>query len=250
MQFDGKVVLVTGAGSGIGRAAALAFARAGAQVVACDVAPRSADATLEAIRRMGGEGLAVTADVSDGDSVARMMEGVLARYGRLDVGVNNAGVSGPQKLAVDIAEAEFDRVIEINLRGVWLCMRAEIRAMLKVPGGSIVNVASAAGLIATRFSAAYVAAKHGVLGLTKAAALDYAADGIRVNAVCPGVVQTSMLDAFVAAGAPAQALREMHPLGRVAEPEEIAAAILWLASEHASFVTGSGLVVDGGITAQ
>lgn len=248
----GKVALVTGAGSGIGRATALAFYREGAKVVVSDVAVEGGEETVRLIKQAGGEAIFMKADVSKEAEVEALVNKAMQTYGRLDCAHNNAGVPGPNKMTVDITEDRWDKVIAVNLKGVWLCMKYEIAQMLKQGGGAIVNTSSDAGLVGVRRGAAYVASKHGVIGLTKTAALEYAKSGIRVNAVCPGPIDTPMLrgpggervDRFIDRMVAAQ------PGGRLGKPEEIAEAAVWLCSDAASFVTGHALPVDGGYMAQ
>ena len=246
---SGRVALVTGGGSGIGRAAAMAFARNGYAVVVADQNEAGAR-TAEEIIRSGGTGVFIQCDVSDELSVSNMIGELTSRYGRLDAAFNNAGIEGSQSHTADCTIENFDRVISVNLRGVWLCMREEIRQMLKQDeGGSIVNTSSVAGLIGFPNIPAYAASKHGVIGLTKTAALEYAKSKIRINAVCPGAIETPMLQRFVSNGSEArEAILAAEPIGRVGSGEEVADAVLWLC-ENASFVTGTALPVDGGWTA-
>ncbi len=250
-DFVGKVALVTGAGSGIGRASALAFAALGARVVASDIAPDGGEETVAIIHAAGGEAAFVRADVSQSREVAALVDDTVARYGRLDCAHNNAGIAGVVGAArptfTDYPDDTFDRVIAVNLKGVWLCLKAEMRQMLAQGGGAIVNTASIAGLVGG-FGAAYTAAKHGVIGLTKQAAVEHAAAGIRVNAVCPGLIDTPMTRPIYTPERWARAVG-MHPVGRAGEAEEVARAVVWLCSEAASFVTGQALAVDGGYVA-
>ncbi len=249
--LQGKVALVTGAGSGIGRAVALAFAREGAQVAVVDVDEAGARETARRIGEAGGQALALAVDVSVPEAVQRMVEATVERFGRLDCACNNAGIEGARAATADYTEADWDRVMDVNLRGVWLCMKHEIPALL-VQGGAVVNVASILGTVGFASAPAYVAAKHGVVGLTKAAALEYAALGVRVNVVCPAFIETPMLERAGITSDPAmrQAVTSLHPIGRMGTSEEVAEAVVWLSSEAASFVTGQALLVDGGYTTQ
>lgn len=250
-RVAGKVALVTGAGSGIGRATALAFAREGAKVVAADVVVEGGQETVRLITAAGGEATFVKADVANAAEVEALVKKTVEAYGRLDCAFNNAGVEGEIAPTAECTEANWDRVIDIDLKGVWLCMKYEIQQMLKHGGGAIVNTASVAGLVGFQGIPAYVAAKHGVNGLTKTAALEYAKSGIRVNAVCPGVIHTPMVErAFRASPQMAEAATALEPVGRLGKPEEIAEAVVWLCSDAASFVTGLPMAVDGGLVAQ
>lgn len=252
-QLEGKTALVTGAGSGIGRATALAYAREGARVVAADLNVEGGEETVQRIKEAGGEAILVHADVADSAGAELMAQRAVEAYGSLDCAFNNAGISGgrERRRSADYAEDDFDRVIRINLKGVWLSMKAEIPRMLEQGGGSIVNTASIMGLIATPGSVAYMAAKHGVVGLTKAAALEYAADGIRVNSVCPGYINTPLVrPLFDNYENMEELIVARHPIGRLGEPQEIAEAVVWLSSPGASFVTGHNMAVDGGYVAQ
>ena len=251
MDFTGKVALVTGAASGIGRATALAFAKKGASVIVADLEEDGGLQTSHMIERLGPKSMYIRCDVSKQEEVKRVLEKTLDTFGRLDCAFNNAGVEGNQGMTPDCTEANWNRVVDVNLKGVWLCMKYEIPLMLKQGGGTIVNCSSIAGLIGFQGIPAYVASKHGVIGLTKTAALEYAKLNIRVNAVCPGVIQTAMIDRFVHGEAQIQKqLVEGEPIGRVGQPEEVAQAVLWLCSDAASFVTGHSLAVDGGWVAQ
>ncbi|ASY66994.1 3-oxoacyl-[acyl-carrier protein] reductase (plasmid) [Sinorhizobium sojae CCBAU 05684] len=250
-----KSALVTGSAAGIGRAAALAFAAEGARVVVSDVDIEGGEQTVAMIEERGGEAFFVKADISLPEEVDALVARTIERFGRLDCACNNAGIEGKILPLVEQPLDNFDRIIAVNLRGTFLCLQAEIRQMLKHGGGSIVNLASVAGLIGFPGLAPYVASKHGVNGLTKNAALEYGKQGIRVNAVCPGGVDTRMLDSLAEqATGGAMTTREMmnplHPIGRIGTPEEIAELIVWLCSDRASFVTGANIPVDGGFVAQ
>ena len=247
--YTGKVAFVTGAGGGIGRATALTFAREGASVVVADVSEQANQQTARMIEELGGRALAVRCDVTRTEDVRGALEKTIATFGRLDVAFNNAGIEYTIKPTAEVTEEEWDRIIDIDLRGVFLCMKYEIPLMLKQGRGAIVNTSSGAGVKGFKGGAAYVAAKHGVVGLTKAAALDYAASNIRINAVCPGIIDTPMMDRFSGGTAQGrQAVIEQEPVGRMGTPEEIAATVMWLCSDAASFVVGSAIVVDGGQT--
>ncbi|MEO1203072.1 MAG: SDR family oxidoreductase [Pseudomonadota bacterium] len=241
-----KVVLVTGAGSGIGRAAALAFAEEGATVAACDINGDGVADTVAEIEAGGGSASAFTCDVSVDAEVQATIDAIVDKYERLDGAFNNAGIEGVAGPTGDYDEAEWDRVLAVNLKGVWLCMKHEIRVM-KASGGAIVNMASALGKVGITNLPAYVASKHGVVGITRAAALDHSADGIRVNAVAPGVIQTPMIIRRIEEMPEIEApLNAAHPIGRIGKPEEVAAAAAYLLSDRASFVQGEVLSVDGG----
>lgn len=249
--MDGKVALVTGGGAGIGRATALAFARLGARVTVADINADPAEETARLIRDAGGEALAVAVDVADAEQVESMVARTIETHGRLDFAFNNAGIEGVAAMAHEYTEENWDRLISVNLKGVWLCMRAEIREMLERGGGAIVNCSSIAGLVGFPATPAYTASKHGVVGLTRSAALDYAQRGIRINAVCPGVIDTAMIDRFTHGSEEAEAqLVSSEPMGRMGRPEEIADAVIWLCSDGSSFVTGQALAVDGGFVAR
>src|SRR5215510_15247821 len=249
-RVEGKVALITGGASGIGRATALTFAREGAKLVIADMNADGGQQTVHMITEQGGEAIFVRTDVSQAVEVQALISQAVATYGRLDCAHNNAGISGGgSALTAEYAEERWHQVIAVNLTGVWLCMKYEILQMLSQGIGAIVNTASVAGLIGARGLAAYVASKHGVVGLTKTAALEYAQQGIRVNCVCPGVIQTPMTERVLRDPA-RQAQITARPMGRVGTPEEIAEAVVWLCSDAASFVTGHTMTVDGGYVAQ
>ena len=250
--LDGKSAIITGGGSGIGRAASLVFAREGARVIVADLAEQGGRETVEIVRGKGGDAQFHRCDVARAADVESLIAAAIKAYGRLDCAFNNAGIGGAQRKTADYAEEEWDRIMAINLKGVWLCMRAEIRQFLAQGSPSaIVNTASAAGLVASHSMPAYTAAKHGVVGLTKCAAIEYARTGIRINDVCPGVVDTPLVADMIAQQPKlASRLDQAEPVGRKARPAEIAEAVAWLCSDRASFVTGASISVDGGITAQ
>ena len=246
-----KVALITGAGSGIGRASAIAFAREGARVVVSDVNAEGGEETVSRISDIGGQAKFVSADVSRAGDVEALVQSTVREYGRLDCALNNAGVSGGQGLIHEYSEDDWDRVININLKGVWLCLKYEIIQMLEQGGGSIVNTASIMGLVGGSRSPSYGASKHGVVGLTRNAAVQYAQSGIRVNAVCPGYIRTPMTEQGSLLGpGNLERIISRHPIGRLGAPEEIAETVVWLCSDAASFVTGHAMTVDGGYVAQ
>ena len=247
-SYSGKVAFVTGAAGGIGRAAALAFAREGASVAVSDVSDQNVRETARIIEESGGRALAVGCDVTRTEDVKAALGKTVDAFGRLDVAFNNAGVENEVKPMAEVTEEEWDRILAVNLRGVFLCMKYEVPLMLE-QGGAIVNTSSGAGVKGFPGGAAYVAAKHGVVGLSKSAALDYAAFNVRINAVCPGIVDTKMMRRF-SGGTPEgrAAVISQEPIGRMGTPEEIASAVLWLCSDAASFATGHAMVVDGGQT--
>jgi NAD(P)-dependent dehydrogenase (short-subunit alcohol dehydrogenase family) len=249
--LQNKVVLVTGGGSGIGRAAALRLAREGAIIMIADYIPEGAAKTVAMIKEAGGTADCFAADVSVTGQVEAMINKTVETFGRLDCAFNNAGIEGEMGDTTTCTEENFDRVIAIDLKAVWLCMRYEILQMLKQGGGRIVNTASIAGLLGFNGIPAYVAAKHGVVGLTKTAALEYAQKNIRVNCVCPGVINTPMVQRAIDKGGFSEAeVIAGEPIGRLGKPEEIAEGVCWLLSDAASFVTGHPLVIDGGWAAR
>jgi NAD(P)-dependent dehydrogenase (short-subunit alcohol dehydrogenase family) len=250
--LKGKVALVTGAGGGIGLAAATAFAEAGASVVLADRDEQLISKSTERIRLAGHNATGVTCDVTDKAQVTRMIEQAVIIYGRLDAAFNNAGINSDGAPLLDTSDDEFDRILNVNLRGVWYCMKAELRHMIAQGSGAIVNCSSIGGMVGSKGRSAYSASKHGVIGLTRSAALEYAAEGIRINAVCPGMVNTPMAVAVTKNYDPdiVKAMVARAPIGRFGEAEEIAAAVVWLCTPAASFMIGHAMAVDGGFLAQ
>ncbi len=245
-----KIALITGAAAGIGRATALKFASEGAKVVASDVNVKGGEETVEMIKKAGGEAVFVKSDISQSADVKALIAETVKAYGRLDCACNIAGILGTMGPFTDQTEDDFDRVIAVNLRGTFLCIQAELGQMLKNDGGTIVNVASIAGLVGSAGISPYVASKHAVTGLTKTAALEFAQQGIRVNAVCPGGIDTDMVQSFLSEEFTREMIDTMHPIGRIGQPEEVAELMVWLCSDRSSFMTGAIIPIDGGFVAQ
>ena len=249
MDFKGKCAVVTGAAGGIGRGAALAFAARGAGVVVADIAVDAGRAVVAEIEAAGGEALFVRCDVARNDDVEAMVAAAVARFGGVHCAFNNAGIEEEHHRLAESDEVVYDRMMAINVKGVWLCLKHEIAQMLKQGGGAIVNTASVAGLVGAPKHAIYAASKHAVVGLTKSAAIEYGKKGIRVNSVCPGVIRTAMLErALEREAAWEETLVRMHPIGRLGEVDDVVNAVLWLCSDAAGFVTGHQLAVDGAMT--
>lgn len=249
-EFERKVALVTGAASGIGKSIAHLYAKQGAKVVVSDINDEQGRKTADAITKAGGDAIYVHADVSKPEDCMRLIGESLARYDRLDFACNNAGIGGEQNPVAQLSMEGWNRTISVNLSGVFYCMHYEIQAMLKNGGGSIVNMASVLGQVGFAGAAAYVSAKHGVVGLTQTAALEYSKVGIRVNAVGPAFIETPMIEGVIADPGVNEALTAEHPIGRLGQPEEVAELVIWLSSEKASFVTGNYYPADGGYLAQ
>jgi NAD(P)-dependent dehydrogenase (short-subunit alcohol dehydrogenase family) len=248
-RFVGKVALVTGGGGGMGRATSLAFAREGALVLVADLNEAAARETVQLISAAGGTAEAAVVDVTSENSVKAMVARAVAAFGRLDVAFNNAGIHRINIPLAEVDEATWDAVVDTNLKGVFFCMKHEIPAMIAAGGGAIVNTSSIGGVVAAPGLSPYIASKHAVVGLTRAAALDYISQGIRVNCVLPGATHTPMLQDWLRDPQLVEHIKKQHPIGRWAEPEEIANAVLFLASNEASFIVGHPLLVDGGLTA-
>lgn len=251
-KLAGKIALVTGGGGGIGRATALAYAREGAKVAVVDVNVSAAREAADAVKAAGGEAIAIDTDVSQSAQVAAMVERVVKEFGRLDIAFNNAGIDIEHEPLDKITEDAFDKLMSVNVKGTWLCMKYEIQQMLLQGGrGAIVNTSSIGGLIGAARQPIYGATKHAVIGMTKAAALEYGRKGIRVNAVCPGIIRTEMTERAVARDPRRQArIDQAHPIGRLGEAEDIARSVVFLSSDDAAFIIGHSLAVDGGFTAR
>ena len=249
--FQHKVAIITGASFGIGRATAIAFAQRGAKLVLADWKEDPEQQTMKQVKALGADAMFVRCDVSKASDVQNLMDSCIKTYGRLDYAFNNAGIEGAQAITHECSEENWDNTIAVDLKGIWLCMKYEIPQMLKQPGSAIVNCSSVAGLVGFAGLPAYVASKHAVLGLTKTAALEYATQGLRVNAVCPGVIHTAMIDRITGNDEKVEKqFTELEPVGRMGTPQEIAEAVVWLCSGASSFATGVALPVDGGFVAR
>jgi NAD(P)-dependent dehydrogenase (short-subunit alcohol dehydrogenase family) len=248
-ELDSKVALITGGTTGIGRDTAMLFAKNGAKVVISGRRETEGNETISLVRAAGGDGLFVKSDVSKSADIQSLIQKTIEKFGRLDLAFNNAGVEGQWKPIIEQSEEDWDSVIDINLKGVWLCLKYEIQQMLKQGSGAIVNMSSVAGLMGAAGAAVYVASKHGVIGLTRTVALEYAARNIRVNAVCPAVIETAMAERAFADPEVNKRILAQHPIGRFGKPMEIAEAVLWLCSDKSSFMTGHYIVLDGGMRA-
>lgn len=249
-KLTGKIALVTGGGGGIGRATVLAYAREGAKVAVVDIDGAAAEAVAKEVNAAGGEAISIATDVTRDEQVAAMVAQVVARFGRLDIAFNNAGIEIEHRPLAEATEEMFDRLMSVNVKGVWLCMKHEIQQMLKQGGGAIVNTSSIGGLGGAPRQPIYAATKHAVIGLTKSAAMEYGRKGIRVNSVCPGIIRTEMTERAIAREPKReQYITQAHPIGRLGEAEDIARAVVFLSSDDAAFVLGHQLAVDGGYTA-
>lgn len=248
-ELHNKVALITGGTTGIGRDTAMLFAKNGAKVVISGRRETEGNETISLVRAAGGDGLFVKSDVSKSADIQSLIQKTIEKFGRLDLAFNNAGIEGQWKPIIEQSEEDWDSVIDINLKGVWLCLKYEIQQMLKQGSGAIVNMSSVAGLMGAAGAAVYVASKHGVIGLTRTVALEYAARNIRVNAVCPAVIETAMAERAFADPEVNKRILAQHPIGRFGKPMEIAEAVLWLCSDKSSFMTGHYIVLDGGMRA-
>ena len=242
--FKDKVVLITGAASGIGQATALAFAKEGAHIALCDIQENKGIETAKLVEKLGGTSMYIHCNISEEEHVKSMIDTVIDKWGRIDCAFNNAGIEGTPRPSHECTLQDWNKILDVNLKGTWLCMKHEIKAMLENSGGTIVNCSSIAGLVGFVDLAPYTASKHGVIGLTKTAALEYAKKNIRINAVCPGPIDTPMLERFTHNDN--TEFETTDPMGRVGQPEEIAEAVLWLSSPRSSYVTGQALAIDGG----